>query len=130
MGGQSPRSLTLDAGALIAIEQDQRAVLIAVYNALRKGAAVLVPAGVLAQVWRGSNRQARLSQMLGQRGVSIIPLDALQARVVGALCARRGHNDVIDGSVVATARQFKSLVLTSDPDDLHKLDPHLSVEKV
>ncbi|TAK32179.1 MAG: PIN domain-containing protein [Chloroflexota bacterium] len=130
MGGQPPRSLTLDAGALIAIEQDRRDVLIAVYNALRKGAAVLVPAGVLAQVWRGGNRQARLSQMMGQRGVSVVPLDELQARVVGVLCAQRGHDDIVDGSVVVTARQYKSLVLTSDPDHLRKLDPQLSVERL
>jgi len=130
MGGQPTRSLTLDAGALIAVEQDQRSVLIAVYNALRKGAAVLVPAGVLAQVWRGGARQARLVRMLNQHGVCLVPLDGLQARLIGILCARRQHNDVVDGSVAVTARQNKSLVLTSDPDDIRRLDPNLPVEKI
>ena len=130
MGGQPPRALTLDSGALIAVEQGRRPVEVAIRNALQKGAPVLVPAAALAQVWRGSPRQARLAQLLADRGVEVVPLDGLQARLVGVLCGRQKHDDIVDGSVAVIARQSKSLVLTSDPEQIRKLDPGLPIEKV
>jgi hypothetical protein len=38
--------------------------------------------------------------------------------------------DVIDASVVITAREHASAIVTSDIDDLRKLDPHARLERI
>ena len=119
------RGLSLDSGALIAIEAGQRRVLAVVDEALRGGVGVHVTAGVLAQVWRGGSAQARLSRVLNAHGVVIPALDAATARAVGVLSGRTRHTDVVDVHVVLHARAMGHLVMTSDPDDLRKVDPGL-----
>jgi hypothetical protein len=119
------RGLTLDAGALIAVEAGDRRVLELLEITDREGGAVHVVAGVLAQVSRGGSSQARLSRVLNADGVLIPPLDDLAARAVGTLCAVSGHHDIVDVHVVLHARQHGHRVVTSDPDDLRKVDPGL-----
>ena len=116
--------LSLDSGALIAIEAGVRRVLVLVDETLKAGGSVHVVAGVLAQVWRGGPAQARLSRVLNSEGVIVPVLDAPTARAVGELCARSRHRDVVDVHVVLDARRWASVV-TSDPDDLRRVDPTL-----
>jgi hypothetical protein len=52
------------------------------------------------------------------------------ARTVGLLCARTGHDDVIDASVALCAKERRHAVVTSDPDDLSRIDPGLPVIRV
>jgi hypothetical protein len=40
---------------------------------------------------------------------------------------QRGTDDVIDASVALTGGRHRSIVLTSDPEDLRRLDPKLEV---
>jgi hypothetical protein len=80
-------------------------------------------------VWRGSRRQHRLVQLLGADNVEIRSLDLAQAMAVGASLAR-GGNDVIDASVVLTARERQHWVVTSDGADLRRLDPDLPIIEV
>lgn len=115
--------LTLDAGALIAVERDVREAAIHLSRARKAGIPVYVPAGVVGQVWRDGRRQARVSKLLTSRNLRIVALDGPTARTAGTLCGRTRTNDVIDASVVICARKFQTPVMTSDPDDLRRLDP-------
>ena len=123
-------SLTLDAGALIAFERGDRAVVAIVARALQRKQVLAVPAGVIGQVWRDGRRQASLARLLASDLVEIEPLDDARARAAGQLCGATGTSDVIDASVVLCARARDHGVLTSDPDDLTRLDRTLRIERV
>jgi predicted nucleic acid-binding protein len=127
--GDSPgtQGLTLDAGALIALERADPRVRSLVRKVLDAGRTVRIPAGALAQAWRGTPRQQPLWLLIADAGVSIAPLDPDQALAVGRLLASTRSRDVIDASVVLTARKHSDSVVTSDPDDLHRLDPTLPI---
>ena len=114
--------LTLDAGALIAFERNDRAVVAIVSRALTAGLPLAVPAGVVGQTWRDGRRQARLARLLGSDLVKIKVLDDKGARAAGQLCGATRTADVIDASVVLCARTHRHGVLTSDVDDLRRLD--------
>jgi hypothetical protein len=123
-------SLTLDAGALIAFERGDRTVVAIVARALQRKQVLAVPAGVIGQVWRDGRRQAALARLLASELVEIEPLDDARARAAGQLCGATGTSDVIDASVVLCARARAHGVLTSDPDELTRLDGTLRIERV
>lgn len=130
MGGARPRpstvtGTTLDAGALIALEAGGARMRALVARALQHDAAVAIPAGALAQSWRGSARQARIARLLRSTITEIVPLDRRAALAVGKLCARSGTSDIVDASVVLCAQQRGHPVVTSDPHDLRAIDPGL-----
>lgn len=60
--------LTLDSGALIAAEKSSRRVWQLLKAASERGAAVTVPAVVLAQVWRGIRATCSASSKPPARG--------------------------------------------------------------
>ena len=117
----------LDAGALIAYEKRSRLVSLIVRRARDKGESLPIPAGVVAQVWRGGPRQAVLAQLLSSDTVEVVPLDDIEARAAGQLCGATGTSDVVDASVVICAQRRKASVVTSGPRDLRRLDPSLPV---
>ncbi|MGQ0625411.1 MAG: PIN domain-containing protein [Sporichthyaceae bacterium] len=123
MGTQRPRPLVLDAGALIAFERSDRRVV----RLLELAGDVHVPGGVIAQVWRNPARQVRLVRLLATEEVNITPLDGEEARAVGQLCAATGTADVVDASVVLLARRCRGVPVTSDGDDLRRIDPRLTI---
>jgi hypothetical protein len=123
--------LTLDTGALLALDTASKtdwmhAIL---EDTVDRGGSLCVPANVVAQAWR-SKRQVRLARLLKSPGVEISVLDIPTARVVGAMCAQSGHNDVIDVHVALCARERRHAVVTSDPDDIAKVDPSLALLRV
>jgi hypothetical protein len=118
---------TLDAGALIALESGSPYMRELVRLAFSQRLPLAIPAGVLAQVWRASARQARVARLLGSPLVEVVPLDRSIALAVGKLCAETGAHDVVDVSVVVCARQRRHTVITTDPGDLRKIDPDLYV---
>lgn len=122
--------MTLDTGALIAIDRAIPRLQALIDEAAAAGVILAVPTGVIAQAWRGSARQARLARFLALSNVEAVPLDEPTARAAGVLCGRSATADIIDASVVICARQRGDTVLTSDPDDLHRLDPTLDVVRV
>jgi hypothetical protein len=75
----------------------------------------IVPAGVLAQVWRGGPH-ASLSRFL--TACAIEDLTDVRSRAAGAACGRAGTDDVIDAAVVVGAIARSDLVVTSDSKDL------------
>ena len=127
MGARRPQPVVLDAGALIAIERgdDRMTALLAASQSTP--VRFLVPAAVVAQVWRDGARQTRLARCLKTPQVEVLPLSAEQARAAGVLCGLTGKRDVVEASVVIAAREHKAPVVTSDPDDLGALDPTLEL---
>jgi len=117
--------LTLDSGALIAFERNDRSIVAIIARAVQQGVTLAVPAGVVGQVWRDGRRQARLARLLSAPQMEIEPLDDIRARAAGQLCGVSGTRDVIDASVVLCARGRGHGVVTSDLDDLRRLDPSL-----
>ncbi len=117
--------LTLDISALIAFERNDRRVVAVIFSALKRGIRLAVPAGVVGQVWRDGRRQARLARLLGSELIDIEVLDDKGARAAGQLCGATHTDDVIDASVVLCARSRGHGVLTSDIDDLRRLDSSL-----
>jgi hypothetical protein len=123
--------VTLDTGALIALDQPSKArVVHAHLHEVRRGSGTIcIPADVIAQAWR-TPRQARLAQLLKSPDVEIAVLTPAAARVVGAVCAASGHDDIVDVHVALCARERRHAVLTSDPDDIARVDPNLPAIRV
>ncbi|MHB8295639.1 MAG: PIN domain-containing protein [Acidimicrobiales bacterium] len=119
--------MVLDAGALIAVERDDRGTAAVIEAARQEHRVVVVPAGVVGQVWRGGSRQARLARLLDARGVVVEPLTDTGARAAGVLCGAAGTADVVDASVVLAARLHRATVISSDRVDLQVLDPRVPV---
>ncbi|MGH8908897.1 MAG: PIN domain-containing protein [Egibacteraceae bacterium] len=119
MGAQRPRPVVLDAGALIAVERADRRIV----RLLEFAEQVHVPGAVVAQVWRNPARQVRLVRVLAAEEVRIAPLDGAEARAVGQLCGASGTADAADASVVLLARRVGGVAVTSDPNDLRRIDP-------
>jgi predicted nucleic acid-binding protein len=127
VGSRRPRSVVLDAGALIAFERNERKVRTLVELALASGGMLHVPAGVIGQTWRDGRRQARLARLLGSTVIEVQALDREEAQAAGAICGASGSRDVIDASVVLLARRLGAKVVTSDPDDIERIDPGLEL---
>lgn len=118
----------LDAGALIAFERGDRRLIALARRALERGVPFVVPAGVIAQVWRDGRRQARLARLL--TSCEIEPLGDTDARATGQLLGIAGTTDVVDASVAVVARRRRLRVVTCDGDDLRRLDPSLELIEV
>ena len=117
--------ITFDAGGLIALDRGDCRVLALLVRAAERGMRVTVPATALAQVIRRPARQARLARLIRQPSTDLVPLDGPDATATGLLLAARGTADIVDGHVVICARRAEQLVVTSDADDLRRLDPEL-----
>lgn len=122
--------VTLDTGALIGIERNDRRVVTLIARAREQGLVFSIPAGVIGQVWRDGSRQARLARFLRSESVEVEALDDQRAREAGQLCGVRHTSDVIDASVVLCARRRGHGVVTSDPADMRRLDPKLRLTLV
>jgi hypothetical protein len=116
-------ALTLDAGALIALDRGTRGIALLLLRVRETGAPISVPAGALAQAWRDGRLQVRLARLLSGDDVETVPLDGQAARAAGQLCGATRTSDVIDASVVLCARSRGATIATSDPIDMRRLDP-------
>lgn len=114
----SSDGITYDTGALVAAERDDRLLWSLHRAALRRGLPPTVPAGVLAEGWRGGP-QANLSRLL--KGCDVEDLTRDRARAVGALAARAHHDDVVDVSVVEGAVRRNHAVVTSSSAHLRRV---------
>src|SRR5580698_22835 len=99
MGGRDPSSVrrqateeatargvtgvTLDAGALIALDRGDRRVIALLARAAELGARVTIPATALAQAMRRPRTQARLSRLMRQPTTDLVALDGPDATSVG-----------------------------------------------
>jgi len=117
--------VTLDAGGLIALDRNDRRMVVLLARARETGARVTVPATALAQAVRRPDRQVRLARLIRQPTTDVVDLGRVDATNVGRLLAVSGTSDIIDAHVVICARRSDQPVVTSDPGDLRALDPAL-----
>lgn len=112
-------ALILDAGALVAIDRDDRAMIARLRVAQENALELRTNAMVVAQVWRDrQGRQANLARLL--QAADIRAVADQDGRRAGQLLASAGTADPIDATVVLLAAPGDR-ILTSDPDDLARL---------
>jgi len=122
--------ITLDAGALIALDRGDKRMIALLGQALVQNRRFRIPAGVVGQAWRDRRIQAVLARFLRTDEVEIVPLDEQLSRSCGELCGARGTSDVIDASVVILARERRDIIITSEPEDLRRLDPGSQIIRI
>jgi hypothetical protein len=108
----------LDAGALVAIDRRDRAVMAMLRILQQRRIAVRTSAAVLGQVWRDGARQADLARALA--GVDVRALEPDDGKRAGELLKLAGTVDVVDAHV-ALMTDHGDRVLTSDPPDIERL---------
>ena len=115
-------ALILDAGALVGVDRNDRAVLARLAAAQRNGLELRTNPMVVAQVWRDNRghgaRQASLARLL--QAVKVQPVHDEDGREAGVLLGRAGTADPVDATVALLASPGDR-IFTSDPDDLTKL---------
>jgi hypothetical protein len=112
-------ALILDAGALVAADRDDRAMMARLRAAQRHGLDLRTNAMVVAQVWRDPRgRQVSLARLL--HAVDVRAVSHRDGREAGVLLAAAGTSDPVDATVVLLAAPGDRIV-TSDPGDLNRL---------
>ncbi len=119
-------AITLDTGALIALERGQQRLRRVFMHARAQCITIVTPADAVAEWWRG--RTDVRDKVL--RAVVVEPLSERIAKVAGeALAAVRGAT-TIDAIVMATAALRGGVVYTSDFADLERLRRHFPALRV
>jgi hypothetical protein len=109
--------LTLDTGALVAIDKGSREVWALLKAAHQEGLLLTVEAAALAQAWRSDSVQI----------AGVLKFSACQsltperARRVGVLLGQTKTRDIVDATVALGAIDRGDAIVTSDPDDLEAL---------
>jgi predicted nucleic acid-binding protein len=114
------KSLTLDTGALIALERADKRMRTLARTARLSGIVLIVPAPVISEWWRG-NRRGRHLQAAILEAVHVEPTTAKLAKLAGEAIEATPGATPIDALVMASAAQREDLVYTSDFDDLQRL---------
>ena len=121
--------LVLDAGALQALERRNVRLLFDLKRAGELGLPIRIPAGSLAQSWRGGPRSASVARLL-RHPCTIVQVDERSAKEIGEFLAHLRlpgdeKPDVVDAHVALVARATRSLVWTTDPSDMarYQVDP-------
>ena len=112
-------ALILDAGALVAVDRDDRSMIARLQAAQQHGLELRSNAMVVAQAWRDPHgRQVQLARLL--HAVDVRAIDPEVGRAAGVLLGAADTSDPIDATVVLLAAPGDR-ILTSDPADLNKL---------
>jgi hypothetical protein len=112
--------LILDTGAVLGFIQGNPRVAAAIRLAHDRGDEIVVPSVVVAQSIRGGPRDAPIHRLLHSVFVPFIGLRL--ARRAGELLGTSGTSDAADALIMAEAlRTLPALILTGDPDDMHRL---------
>jgi predicted nucleic acid-binding protein len=111
--------LTLDAGALIAYERRDERIREILTVAYARGLVPTIPAIVLAEVWRGDAKDARVARLL--KASSIETVDEQLARAAGSLRRSTQASGTIDACVAVGVRRRLDAIATSDPNDMRML---------
>lgn len=129
------RGFVFDAGAFIALERRSPFMIGILDEALHGTIEVVLPRTVIAQVWRGTPRQANVGRLVGaglRRGSPVVidELTAERAREIGVKIGQTSHPDIVDVHVALAAAERGHAVLTSDDTDIAKIDPDLTLVHV
>jgi predicted nucleic acid-binding protein len=109
--------LTLDTGALIALERNHKGAQRLIANAVAESLSITVPSLVLVEWWRGQKGPAaRL-----RNDFYVEPLSKTLALVAGVSLTKVSGPSVTDAVVMASAAARGDIVLTGDIDDMMKL---------
>ena len=111
-------TMVLAAGALMALDRNDRAMWTRLKTAHVMGEPPVTHGGVVGQVWRGGPRQARLATALS--GSEIKPLDTQLGRAVGQLLGATRTSDVVNAGVALLAVDGDEII-TADLDDFELL---------
>jgi predicted nucleic acid-binding protein len=109
--------VTLDTGALIALERRRQRMARVYAAAVADGMPVTVPAVVIAEWWRGRSD----ARAIILRGLRVEETTSALARLAGEALAAVPDAGAIDALVMASAAQRGDVVYTSDFDDLQRL---------
>ena len=109
--------LTLDAGALIAADKNDRRIWTLLKEAVLRNAVVTVAPVVIAQAWRSNH--PRMAQALA--GCDTDYLYEGEAKEAGRLLAESRTVDVVDALVVLGAIRRRDCIVTSDAKDIERL---------
>lgn len=120
------RHITLDTGALIALERRRQRMREVVERAIERDQLITVPADVIAEWWRGRTdvREAILAS------VDVEPLSEELARTAGEALASVKRATPVDVIVMASAASRGDVVYTSDVEDLQRLQRHFPAVRV
>jgi hypothetical protein len=129
------RGFVFDAGAFIALERRVPLLLGILDEALHGTVEVVLPRTVIAQVWRGSPRQANVGRLIsaGRKRDSPVIIDELtaeRAKEIGVTIGTTPHPDIVDVHVALAAAERGHAVLTSDGADIAGVDPDLVLVRV
>ncbi len=122
----SVNGLTLDTGALIALERRRQRMAQVYRTAVENGVPLTVPSPVVVEWWRGRS-DARETIL---RGLRIERLDADLAKVAGEALAAIPLASVVDAVVMASAARRGDVVYTSDTGDLARLQAYFPAVRV
>ena len=111
-------TMILDAGALIALDRNDRSMWVRLKASHNAGEAPMTHGGIVGQVWRGGPRQARLATALA--GIDVRPLDEELGREAGKLLGKTRMSDVVDAALVLLAADGDEIV-TIDTGDIATL---------
>lgn len=121
--------VVLDAGVFIALERRDRVMARLVQRFSDERTPLVTSAGVVAQVWRGGDRdQVPIAFLL--RRTTVVDLTHAAAKVLGRMLGATRTSDPIDAHIVLLARERGWPVVTSDPDDLLAIDPRLAIQAI
>lgn len=124
--------VTYDTGALVAADRNDRRMWALHAGFLAEEIAPTVPTPVLAEAWRGGARQASLARFLGLCEIEVLSID--QARAVGTLAGKSGHDDIVDVTVVEGAIRRHDAIITSNHTHVRKIADavraRLTIERV
>lgn len=124
------RGFVFDAGAFIALERRSAFMIGILDEALHGTIEVVLPRTVIAQVWRGTPRQANVGRLVSaglRRGSPVVidELTAERAREIGVKIGQTSHPDIVDVHVALAAAERGHAVLTSDDADIAKVNRDL-----
>ncbi len=124
------RCVVLDAGALEALASSRSGhrgleVRAALRAAVRLRREVIVPAVILAELYRGPRHNPMVDACLSREtGIRVRDTDRALAKIVGGVLAAAnvGSLHLADAHVIASAVDFGGgIALTTDPEDLGRL---------
>lgn len=112
-------ALILDAGAFIAVDRDDRAMIARLRVAHSFGLELRTTGIVVAEVWRdASGRQSNLARLV--KSVDVRAVDDRLGRAAGVLLGRARRGQAADATIVAVAAGGDRIV-TSNAGDLSGL---------
>ncbi|MEM1034508.1 MAG: PIN domain-containing protein [Myxococcota bacterium] len=111
------RGITLDTGALVALERKKPRAHALLRAARTRELVLTIPATVLAEWWRGQKGPSRKLRA----GCIVERMDESLAEAVGETLADVRGASLVDAAVMTSAARRGDVVFTSDIEDLERL---------